>query len=275
MVIGKNELYDLIDQLQEPDHKLASSLLQYLLERSEREGLKQEEAVTNEDGHASLTAAAYEKNSRSSIPSYDALFTMIQAYFRMCLGEKPAALLVVGAGGGNELSAWGPSNPAWTFTGVDPSEEMLKMAREKARQLDIQNRVKLLQGTVEDLPHPDATFDAASCILVLHFIDDDQEKRKLLRTIKDNLKSGAPFVLVSAYGDRDDAELQDRLQVWKSFWMDAGRSSSEADEALKGVMKISFIPENEMEQILAASGFRNITRFYSTGLFAGWICHAE
>ncbi|MGM0883829.1 MAG: hypothetical protein ACQEXQ_22695 [Bacillota bacterium] len=45
---------------------------------------------------------------------------------------------------------------------------------------------------------------------------DDQEKLKLLGTIKDNMKPGAPFVLVSAYRDVN-AEIQDRLNVLKSL----------------------------------------------------------
>lgn len=84
----------------------------------------------------------------------------------------------------------------------------------------MESRVRLFHGTIDDLPLSDSKFDAASCILVLHFIDDEQEKLKLLRTIKGNLKSGTPFVLVSAYGDRGDAELQDKINVWKTFfWM--------------------------------------------------------
>lgn len=220
-------------------------------------------------------ALAYETNTRISVPTYDALFAMVQSYFRAKLGEKAASLLVIGAGGGNELSAWGPSNPKWTFTGVDPSEEMLKIAKNKAVQLGIESRVRLIQGTIDNLTLPDSKFDAASCILVLHFVDDDQEKLKLLKTIKDHMKSGAPFVLVTAYGDRDDAELQDRLNVWKSFFLDAGWESSKVEMVNRNIMKISFLPENQIERLLAESGFMNITRFYSTGLFAGWICHAE
>ena len=127
-------------------------------------------------------ALAYETNTRISVPTYDALFAMVQSYF-----------------GGNELSAWGPSNPKWTFSGVDPSEEMLKIAKNKAVQLGLESRVRLIQGMIDDLPLPDSKFGAASCILVLHFIDDDREKLKLLKSIKDHLKSGAPFVLVTAY----------------------------------------------------------------------------
>jgi len=220
-------------------------------------------------------ALIYEKNTRVSIPSYDSLFAMVQSYFRVQMGEKATSLLVIGAGGGNELSAWGPSNPQWTFTGVDPSEEMLKIAENKAVQLGLESRVKLIHGTVYDLTLPDSKFDAATCILVLHFIDDDHEKLKLLDAIQGNLKPGAPFVLVTAYGDRDDAELRDRLNVWKSFWLDAGHDPSKIDQLInKDIFKISFLPEKEIERLLAAAGFTKITRFYSTGLFGGWICHA-
>ena len=152
---------------------------------------------------------------------------------------------------------------------------MLKIAKNKAVQLGLESRIRLIQGMIDDLPLPDSKFDSASCILVLHFIDDDREKLKLLKSIKDHLKSGAPFVLVTAYGDRDDAELQDRLNVWKSFFLDAGWESSKLEMMNRNIMKISFLPENQIERLLAESGFTNITRFYSTGLFAGWICQAE
>ncbi|MCL6574248.1 MAG: class I SAM-dependent methyltransferase [Bacillus sp. (in: Bacteria)] len=220
-------------------------------------------------------ALVYEKNARISIPTYDALFAMIQSYFRAQLGENAASLLVVGAGGGNELSAWGPSNPKWTFTGIDPSEEMLKIAKHKAVQLGMESRVKFIEGTINDLPKLDSKFDAACCILVLHFINDEQEKLELLGNIKNHLKTGAPFVLVSAYGDRDSAELQDRINVWKSFFLDGVYEKSKVDDMGKVIMNISYIPENQIEMLLAEAGFTNITRFYSTGLFAGWICHAE
>ncbi|MCR8630232.1 class I SAM-dependent methyltransferase [Paenibacillus radicis (ex Xue et al. 2023)] len=224
----------------------------------------------------SKLAELYDKNTRISIPTYDSLFAMIQSYYRVQLGEKAASLLVIGAGGGNELSAWGPSNPRWTFTGVDPSEEMLKIAKHKATELGLKSRVNLIQGTTDDIPQPDSKFDAASCILVLHFIDNVQEKLKLLVSIKDKLKSGAPFALVSAYGNHDASELQARLNVWKSFWIDAGRETSKIDQMVNdAITKLSLLPEKQIEELLAESGFTQITRFYSTGIMAGWICHAE
>ena len=40
-----------------------------------------------------------------------------------------ADILVVGAGGGLELRAFAESQPGWRFLGVDPSAEMLDLAR--------------------------------------------------------------------------------------------------------------------------------------------------
>ncbi|OAS16401.1 class I SAM-dependent methyltransferase [Paenibacillus oryzisoli] len=225
--------------------------------------------------HNSEMAHHYETNARISIPSYDALFGMVQSYFRAELNGEVGSVLVIGAGGGNELTAWGPTNPAWTFTGVDISEDMLKIAKFKTNQLGLSSRVNLIHGTIHDVPEVDAVFDVASCILVLHFIDKVQEKRELLKGIHSRLKPGAPFVLVTAYGDRDGSELKDRLHVWRSFWLDAGKSPTTVNEMVKtGIMKISFMPEEQIEELLQDSGFTHITKFFVTGLFGGWMCHA-
>ena len=46
-------------------------------------------------------------------------------------------------------------------TGVDPSSGMLEIGRRKVRASGLQERVKLLLGTAEELPFADRTFDAA------------------------------------------------------------------------------------------------------------------
>ncbi|CAH2715894.1 hypothetical protein BACCIP111895_03078 [Neobacillus rhizosphaerae] len=79
--------------------------------------------------------------------------------------------------------------------------------------------------------------------MVLHFIDDIQEKLRLLRNINNHLKPRKPFVLVSAYGDQDSAELHDRIDVWKSFFLDAGYENSKVDDMGKVIMETSSISE--------------------------------
>ncbi|KOY80571.1 class I SAM-dependent methyltransferase [Lysinibacillus macroides] len=217
---------------------------------------------------------AYENNARISVPGYDTLFSMVQAYFRAQLGEQQASILIVGAGGGNELSAWGQSNSNWSFTGVDPSEEMLQIASYKAEQLQLESRVQLLLGTIDHLPSADTKFDAASCILVLHFIEEWQEKLALLQNIHGQLKPGKPFALVSAFGQRDSAELQDRIKIWQSFFLDVGYPQAKVKDMGKVIMNISFISDQQIEQLLKEAGFQHIARFFTSGLFAGWMCHA-
>ncbi|HBT73083.1 MAG TPA: methylase [Lysinibacillus sp.] len=224
--------------------------------------------------HLLEKARTYEQSTRISVPAYDTLFAVAQAYFRSHLGEQEASLLVVGAGGGNELSAWGPTNPLWTFTGIDPAVEMLQIAQHKAVQLQLESRVRLLQGTIESLPQTTPKFDAASCILVLHFIVDRQEKLHLLQNIHDQLKPGKPFVLACAYGDRESDELQDRIKIWQSVFLDAGYTKEKVENMGKVIMNISFISDQEIQQLLSEAGFKNITRFFSSGLFAGWMSHA-
>ncbi|GGE79459.1 class I SAM-dependent methyltransferase [Priestia taiwanensis] len=231
--------------------------------------MKKEQVTTSTPAHT------YEQKTRISVPSYDALFSMIQSYFRMQLQKSSSSILIVGAGGGNELSAWGPPNPTWTFTGVDPSEQMLTLARNKAIELELENRVTLIEGTIDNLSYPPATFDAASCILVLHFIHDYEEKRKLLKKIREHVQPGAPFVLVSAYGDRNDPELEQRANIWKSFLIDGGFDAEEMNARMKiSLEKLSLLSEREMKQLLEEAGFIHVTKFYATGIFGGWICHA-
>ena len=57
-------------------------------------------------------------------------------------------------------------------------------------------------------------------------------------------------------------------------WMQ-GRAPAKVNEMVNtGIMKISFLPEKQIEGLLQESGFTNITKFFVTGLFGGWMCHA-
>ncbi len=59
-------------------------------------------------------------------------FYDMQRMTTLLLAERvPVAgrALVVGAGGGLELQTFAQSHPGWVFDGVDPSAEMLKLAR--------------------------------------------------------------------------------------------------------------------------------------------------
>nr|WP_255723447.1 class I SAM-dependent methyltransferase [Sporosarcina sp. ACRSL] len=222
----------------------------------------------------SKIATEYDRGVRRTLPTYDPMMRLSQTFLRMTLKED-ASLLIVGGGGGNELKAFGPTNPGWTFTVVDPSASMLEVAKLKCEELGIGNRVEMIHGTVSDVQE-ERTFDGATCILVLHFIPNLEEKLALLKKVRSHLKPGAPFVLVSKCGDPDDPEFQMLVSLWKAYWLDTTSLPEEkVKELMKGTLTESSIPEQEIRRLLDEAGFGRIANFFRTNHFAGWVCFAN
>jgi tRNA (cmo5U34)-methyltransferase len=76
----------------------------------------------------------HEQLVRAVIPGYEHLFLMAHAFLQARLAAN-ANLLIAGAGGGMELVTFGIPNPGWRMTAVDPSPNMLDVARSKVHQL--------------------------------------------------------------------------------------------------------------------------------------------
>lgn len=218
-------------------------------------------------------ATEYDKGVRRTLPTYDSLFRLVQAYFRKHI-ENNADVLIVGAGGGTELAILGPQNTQWTFTAVDPAAPMLDLARDKAQRLQLTERVEFIEGTIDDV-QTDTLYDAATFMLVLHFIQDDAEKIQQLKRIRQRLKPGAPFVLATMYGNPKSAEFDELFLLWKAYWLDTtDLTGEEVDEMETTVRGLSFIPEEKIVAMLRETGFGNIAKFFTTNMFGGWVCRA-
>ena len=219
-------------------------------------------------------AREYDKGIRRALPTYDAMFRMIQSFLRANIQDH-AKVLVVGAGGGNEIVTFGKANPTWKFAGVDPSEAMLEVALQKAKDEGIEDRVTIHTGTIEQVEFT-GKFNAATCLLVLHFVETVEEKLSLLKMVKENLEPGSPFVLVSMFGDQSKPEFDERMNLWKSIWLDLTDLTKEDVEGMEeSVRELSFIPADQMENLLEQAGFERVTQFFSTTLFGGWIAHTS
>lgn len=219
-------------------------------------------------------ATEYDKGVRRTLPTYNSMFRLVQTYLRAHTAHQ-AHVLVVGAGGGNELALFGPTNPEWSFTAVDPAPPMLDIARTKAAALQMADRVEFIKGTAEEV-RVDNLHDAATCMLVLHFIADIQEKLRQLKAIRQRLKPGAPFVMATMYGNPDDPAFDELVALWKAYWLDStSLTQQEMDEMETTVRTLSFIPEEEIVRLLSEAGFGKIAKFFTTNMFGGWICRAE
>lgn len=225
------------------------------------------------DTNPNFLVADYDIAVRQSIPGYDALLTMVNALLQAYLSDD-AQILVVGAGGGNEISVLGQAHATWRLTGVDPSEKMLAVAQSKVESLGLQNRVTLHNGVVQDLPsHP---FNAATSLLVMHFLPDDGTKLDYLRAIAARLKSGSPFVLVDSQGDKHSELFQRLFKGWQKRAQLAGMEPQRLTELVnKTWQHLQYIPEERTLELLDQAGFKGITRFYTAFVFTGWLAFAE
>lgn len=99
------------------------------------------------------------------------------ARLRLRSGE---AVLDVGCGTGALLAALAETFPGTRRVGVDPSPEMLGVARAR-----LQSSAALCQGRAEDLPFRDGAFDLVVSTSVLHHLaEPDTALREMRRVLK-------------------------------------------------------------------------------------------
>lgn len=231
--------------------------------------MKEQRFTIDFDSNQLFPNSEYDAIVRMVIPGYEALHTMAKSFFHSKLLEK-ASLLIVGAGTGMELVALGKSNPKWHLLGVEPSTSMLAIAQQKIEQHGLSDRIKLHHGYTHELP-ANPLYDGATCILVMHFLPDDDTKLALLKSIAQHLKSGAYFILADMFGE--GTETFDQLtSVWKIHGQEMGMNLKKLTEMLEAASKgIHLIPEERVFELLQSVGFGNIVRFYTALWYGGWI----
>ena len=213
--------------------------------------------------------ARYAEGPRRFVPGFADLHRMTS----ILLAEHAPAdarVLVLGAGGGLELKALADAHPGWTFDGVDPAPEMLKLARHTLGSH--MPRVRLHEGLIDDAP--DGPFDAATCLLTLHFLPAG-ERQRTLSEIRRRLKTGAPFVAAHSSFPQTGGERARWLKRYAAFAVTSG-----ADPALTGKMHaaveahLSLFSPEEDEAMLRDAGFSNVSLFYAAFTWRGWVAYA-
>lgn len=200
----------------------------------------------------------------------------LESLHRMCgvlLAERAsqnARVLVVGAGGGMELKHLAQAYPGWTFVGVDPAAEMLRGAERLLGPLN--DRVELVEGYVEDVAAGD--FDAAACLLALHFLDTD-ERVRTAGEIRKRLKPGAPFVAAHGSFPQGPGERDLWLDRYAAFAIASGFDADKARGAREAVAAhVSMFSPEQDEAILRQAGFSDVTQFYAAFTWRGWVAYA-
>jgi len=140
-------------------------------------------------------------------------------------------ILDVGCGTGHTTMALAAGGAE--VTGLDLTEEMLAVAREAAAGRDLTVRFEL--GWAEELPFPDASFDAVTSRVCAHHYRDAaasvREARRVLRPggvhlLVDTVAPESPLVdtfLNALEVVRDPSHVRDyRISEWRAMFADAG-----------------------------------------------------
>ena len=213
--------------------------------------------------------ADYAENATRRVPGLNDVHRMAA----LLLAERTplhGRVLVVGAGGGMELKFFAESFPDWHFDGVDPSAEMLSLAKTALGPLT--SRVQLHHGYIEAAPK--GPFDAASCLLTLHFTTEAERYRTLCE-IHARLKPGGVFVAMHYSISQNPAERELWLSRCAAFAISSGVDPEQARTAAAAIGKqLPILAPVQDEELMRKAGFSDINVFYTGLAFRGWVAYA-
>lgn len=212
--------------------------------------------------------ARYADETARKVPGFADLHRMTTVLLAERAPETPG-ILVLGAGGGLEVKAFADAQPHWRFVGVDPSAEMIDLARRVLGPL--QERVEWCRGTIDIAPP--GPFDGATCLLTLHFLQRD-ERLRTLREIRRRLKPAAPLV-VAHHSCPTDGDVTRWLSRSVAFaagpGADPARTSASATTMAE---RLPILSPDEDEALLREAGFSDVALFYAALSFRGWVATA-
>jgi SAM-dependent methyltransferase len=165
------------------------------------------------------------------------------------LGEGSGRLLDVGCGTGGHTAAL--AGLGWTVTGVDVSEDQLRLARARA--------IEVVQACAEALPFPDASFDAVVSMWTHTDVDDFPAA---LREIGRVLQPDGRFVYLGAHpcfvGPHSRFVAADGIPVLHPGYREARRyaeAPGTSPEGLRAKVGAVHLPLGSFMQAFLEAGF--------------------
>ncbi|KEF43227.1 MAG: SAM-dependent methyltransferase [Cyanobium sp. CACIAM 14] len=211
---------------------------------------------------------AYDLVVQQLIPGYASLARLSVALLSISplASREGAAVLVAGCGTGAELLEAEAQRPDWLLTAIDPSEEMLEVARRRLRN---HARIAWRRSTVEDLG-ADALFDGALSVLVLQSLPDDGTKLTFLSALARSLRPGGQLVLVDLMRPERSALSAQVADAWRGFQRASGAPEEDLDLSgqILGFHPIGFA---RLTALAEAAGLSDPAPFFQALDFQGFL----
>jgi tRNA (cmo5U34)-methyltransferase len=213
-------------------------------------------------------AEAYDTQFVVLQPIRDAVHLLVQTQFANLADD--ARILMAGAGTGAEARYLAPRFPGWRFTLIDPSAPMLAVARRHAESEGFAERCTFIADYVSAAPLD--AHDAATSLLVSHFLTEATARQTFFADIAARLKPGAPLFNLDLCADQTAPTFSGTL----GLWLDLLRLGGVADEARKGWVAaygkdFGVHGPSELEALIAAAGFTPPAPVFQAAMMRGWI----
>lgn len=178
-------------------------------------------------------------------PLYDRVFGAVLEPGRQALTEtissmRPNSILEVGVGTGLTLCRYPPVS---SIVGIDISDDMLKIARMRANQLD-EHDIQLYAMNAESMEFPDGCFD---CVAIPYVLSVTPNPSKLVAEIRRVCRKGGTILILNHFSgsrfwwflERAVRSLANRIGFRSDFCFD--EQILKYDWEIQSVRKVNFL----------------------------------
>lgn len=211
-------------------------------------------------------ATAYDSFVKNWIPNYGTFLNMLPHLFNDTRNDK---LLADGCGTGNEILVLKKNGYSGSIMGIDPSPEMIAQAMDKLKEYSdiVLKEVLVSQLTI------DHQFNAATLILVLHFLKDDGEKLDLLRDISIRLEPKALLIMLDITGN--DKEIKKNLEILRKL-LPEDMGQDEISKRMDRIYhELQHVSEERIIELFIEAGFEEPTKFFQSTVYMGWMARKK
>ena len=198
--------------------------------------------------------------------AYDALATILNMEL-----PKQSEILIIGGGGGKEISTLQKWSDTWNFTVIDPSEKMLTFAQYWTEKEKVEQRTKLQKGYLSSFDFKDASFNAITCMAVFHYLNQS-ERQDMLNQIKKLLKPNGVFIWSVAVKPDTEKGFDYFKRMYRQFPIQNGIAGNMVDNIIHTLENdYKMLSANEELDMIKRVGFKDRIEVFSSMFFKTYV----